>query len=64
MNDTFLKKRNPDLKVKILKSGYDEFEKLVYRKIVSSNTSCLEAHVGLFKLLMKVIFGLYVLMTF
>ena len=33
----------------------------MYRKIASSNTSCLEAHVGFFKLLMKGIFGPYVL---
>ena len=32
-----------------------------YRKIASSNTSCLEAHVGFFRLLMKGIFGPYVL---
>ena len=28
-----------------------------YRKIASSNTSCLEAHIGFFRLLMKGIFG-------
>ena len=32
-----------------------------YRKIASSNTSCLETHVGLFRLLMKEILGPYVL---
>ena len=32
-----------------------------YRKIASSNTSRLEAHVGFFRLLMKGIFGPYVL---
>ena len=32
-----------------------------YHKIVSSNTSRLEAHVGIFRLLMKGIFGHYVL---
>ena len=31
-----------------------------YRKIASSNTSCLEAHAGFFRLLMKGIFGPYV----
>ena len=38
--------------------GYD------YRKIASSNTSRLEAHVGFFRLLMKGIFGPYVLWPF
>ena len=32
-----------------------------YRKVESSNTSCLEAHAGFFRLLMKGIFNLYVL---
>ena len=32
-----------------------------YRKVASSNMSCLEAHAGFFKLLMKVIFDPYVL---
>ena len=32
-----------------------------YRKVASSNTSCLEAHDGLFRLLMKGIFDPYVL---
>ena len=32
-----------------------------YRKVASSNTSCLEAHTGLFRLLMKGIFDPYVL---
>ena len=32
----------------------------VYSKVASSNTSCLEAHTGFFKLLMKGIFDLYV----
>ena len=31
-----------------------------YRKVASSNTSCLEAHVGFFRLLMKGIFDSYV----
>ena len=35
-----------------------------YRKIASSNTSRLEAHVGFFRLLMKGIFGPYVLWPF
>ena len=35
-----------------------------YHKIASSNTSCLEAHVGFFRLLMKGIFGPYVLWPF
>ena len=37
---------------------YIKLEK--YRKIASSNTSRLEAHVGFFRLLMKGIFGPYV----
>jgi hypothetical protein len=32
-----------------------------YRKIASSNMSSLEAHIGFFRLLMKGIFGPYVL---
>ena len=32
-----------------------------YRKVASSNTSCLEAHAGFFRLLMKGIFDPYVL---
>ena len=32
-----------------------------YRKVPSSNTYCLEAHAGLFRLLMKGIFGPYLL---
>ena len=35
--------------------------KNTYRKIASSNTSCLEAHAGFFRLLMMGIFGPYVL---
>ena len=34
---------------------------LRYRKVASSNTSCLEAHVGFFRLLIKGIFDPYVL---
>jgi hypothetical protein len=30
---------------------------IAYRKIMGSNTSCLEAHVGFFRLLMMGIFG-------
>ena len=37
---------------------------IVNRKIASSNTSRLEAHVGFFRLLMKGIFGPYVLKPF
>ena len=33
----------------------------IYRKVASSNTSCLEAHAGFFRLLMKGIFDPYVL---
>ena len=33
----------------------------VYRKVTSSNTSCLETHVGIYRLLMKGIFDAYVL---
>ena len=32
-----------------------------YRNVASSNTSCLEAHAGFFRLLMKGIFDPYVL---
>ena len=35
-----------------------------YRKVVSSNTSCLEAHADFFRLLMKGIFDPYVLQPF
>ena len=35
-------------------------ESLIYRKMASSNTARLEAHVGFFRLLMKGIFGPYV----
>ena len=35
-----------------------------YRKVASSNTSCLEGHAGFFKLLMKGIFDPYVLSSF
>ena len=38
-----------------------EYFKLKYCKMASSNTSRLEAHVGFFRLLMKGIFGPYVL---
>ena len=31
----------------------------IYRKVMSSNTSCLEAHSGFFRLLMKGIFDSY-----
>ena len=31
----------------------------VYRKVASANTSCLEAHAGFFRLLMKGIFDPY-----
>ena len=48
-----------------LKIVYSEFGIILftgrYRKIVSTNTSRLEAHVGLFRLLMKGILGPYVL---
>ena len=35
-----------------------------YRKVASSNTSCLEAHAGISRLLMKGIFDAYVLLPF
>ena len=35
-----------------------------YREIASSNTSCLEAHVGIYILLMKGIFDAYLLWPF
>ena len=38
-----------------------EFFKLVYHKVASSDTSCFEAHAGLFRLSMKGIFNAYVL---
>ena len=41
-------------------SGASPFH-LGYRKVVSSNTSCLEAHAGFFRLLMKGIFNPYLL---
>ena len=36
----------------------------VYRKVASSNTSCLEANAGFLKLFMKGIFDTYVLWPF
>ena len=36
----------------------------IYLKVGSSNTSCLDAHAGIFRLLMKGIFDPYVLWTF
>ena len=46
------------LKPKLVICTYKFFK---YHKIASSNTSRLEAHVGFFRLLMKGIFGPYVL---
>ena len=43
------------------KTNYQAQVRPTYRKIASSNTSHLEAHVGLLRLLMKGIFGTYVL---
>ena len=45
---------------------FQNFQSLVfgYRKIASSNTSCLEAHAELFRLLIKGIFDPYVLEPF
>ena len=40
---------------------FNTVHKTKYRKIASSNTSRLEAHAGFFRLLMKGIFGPYVL---
>ena len=40
------------------------FTKLIYHKVVSSNTSHLEAHAGIYGLLMKGIFDAYVLWPF
>ena len=41
------------------------FKKIwTYRKVASSNTFRLEAHAGIFRLLMKVIFDPYVLCPF
>ena len=49
-------------KVRVLSSFFDRVgHETTYRKISSSNTSRLEAHVGFFRLLMKGIFGPYVL---
>ena len=42
-------------------NSYFSFE---YRKVTSSNTSCLEAYAGFFRLLMKGIFDPYVLWFF
>ena len=39
-------------------------QELTYRIVASSNTSCLEAHAGFFRLLMNGIFDPYVLWTF
>ena len=39
----------------------DLYRHLVVCKVACSNTSCLEAHAGIFKLLMKGIFDPYVL---
>ena len=47
----------------IILSSHDYFMQYLvktYRKVASSNTSCLEAHAGFFRLLMKGIFDLYV----
>ena len=41
--------------------GRTTLGKLLYRKVASSNTSCLEAHAGFSRLLMKGIFDPYVL---
>ena len=38
--------------------------KIEYRKVASASPSCFEAHVGLFRLLLKGIFYPYVLWTF
>ena len=43
---------------KIEKNLHRQFD--VYHKVASSNMSCLEAHEGLFRLLMKGIFDPYV----
>ena len=48
---------------KLLKTN-TEIEDFDYRKVASSCPSCLEAHAGFFRLLMKGIFGPYVLCPF
>ena len=57
---TYLKNKKYGLMTKInqQKTKYILYR---YRKIASSNTSRLEAHVGFFRLLMKGIFGPYVM---
>ena len=46
-------------------SVHSKFSHLTrYRKVASSNTSCLEAHAGFFRLIMKGIFNPYVLWPF
>ena len=44
--------------------NFSKWNQYMYHKIASSNTSRLRAHVGLFRLLMKGIFGSYVLWPF
>ena len=48
----------------LLKPFSSTSQALIYRKVASSNTSCLEAHAGFFRLLMKGIFNPYVLWPF
>ena len=51
----------PPFKFGILANRPQNKKNTNYRKVVSSNTSCLEANKGFFRLLMKGIFDPYVL---
>ena len=44
--------------------SYCKIDYINYGKVASSNTSCLEAHAGFFRLLMNGIFDPYVLWPF
>ena len=59
--DTFQHIFNPSPKICVMRRPSVLF---TYRKVASSNTSCLEAHLGFFWLLMKGIFDAYVLWPF
>ena len=60
----FLRKKLQEImisgfQIQILANG-----KIHYHKVASSNMSCLEAHAGFFRLLMKGIFDPYILSPF
>ena len=52
------------LKNLLISYQYKKIIENIYRKVVSSNTSYLEAHAGFFRLLMKGVFDPYVLPPF